>query len=292
MVDRRRGRTSRDRPRRAGGGCVVRGRRGSTATTSGTHGRRLPGRLRTPRHGPAHRAPAGRPRRRRSRCDRPTARDVIDQGYRHGSSRSSPAGSTTSPNGWPRSSRWASTTSSPERSPSTRPTALREHRTARGGAAIDRPELRRVPSTKSDVRHGPPSPSPVESLHAAHRVPHLHEAGLARFDVAPHELAAACDRLVEAATDSSRPVSVETVGVGQQAQPCGGDRRRPSERRCVHVVVDRHTHPGECSEVEDPRPGAASSKSIRATASPSRNTTFSRHTSLWQTTGSRPVTDR
>ena len=36
------------------------------------------------------------------------------------------------------------------------------------------------------------------------------------------------------------------------------------------------------------RPGAAKSKSIRAEADAPRNTTFSGHTSLWQTTASGP----
>ena len=64
-------------------------------------------------------------------------------------------------------------------------------------------------------------------------------------------------------------------------------RHFPPEVRTAHFVVDGHAHASETARSWLRRPGAAKSKSSRATAMPPRNTTFSRHTSLWHTTGPR-----
>ena len=60
----------------------------------------------------------------------------------------------------------------------------------------------------------------------------------------------------------------------------------PAEQGRALVVVDRHAHAGELRQVVDRRGRARSSRSRAApTATPSRNTTFSRQTSLWHTIG-------
>jgi hypothetical protein len=63
----------------------------------------------------------------------------------------------------------------------------------------------------------PPSPAPVEALHAAHAVPHPHETGIAGFDPAPDELASAGDRVGQDLEQFTAGGDVEPLGVGRES---------------------------------------------------------------------------
>jgi hypothetical protein len=95
-------------------------------------------------------------------------------------------------------------------------------------------------------------PAAVVTIHAAKFVPHLGEVGISGLDFASDPLPASRHQAIK---DWEQLVANGTHMVAKRARS--------------------HTA----------RPGATKSKSSSPTAAPSRNTTFSRHTSLWQRTG-------
>ena len=76
----------------------------------------------------------------------------------------------------------------------------------------------------------------------------------------------------------------QAIAVGDQAEPPERVEWPPPPYEGVGGGVGRDAHAGHGRHVVERSTGAAKSKSNRATAAPSRNTTFSRHTSLWHTT--------
>lgn len=96
---------------------------------------------------------------------------------------------------------------------------------------------------------GPPPSAAVESFHAADLCPHLHEARVARLGSTSDELASACDGLAQRAQHFRSARGIQPVRVADNSQPPRTVGRPPSQLRRVDAVVDRDTHPRECTSV-------------------------------------------
>ena len=130
---------------------------------------------------------------------------------------------------------------------------------------------------------GPPAAPAVVLLHAPGPVPHRDRVRVTGVDAAPDGGFDAVDGIVHRGEQLRPAVAVQSVGVGDESEPCRPVGGPPAEPGLVEVVVDRYAEAGELGEVVDGAAGAANSKSSSATATPSRKTTFESSTSLWHT---------
>ena len=96
----------------------------------------------------------------------------------------------------------------------------------------------------------PPSSAPVEAFHAADFSPHPHEPRLPRLGSPSDEVTTACDGGAQRTQYELSALGIEPVGVADKSQPARTIGRAPTEVCRVDVVVDRDTHPRECSQVE------------------------------------------
>ena len=130
---------------------------------------------------------------------------------------------------------------------------------------------------------GPPATAPIEAFHAAHVVPHLDEVRITGLDVAPDELAPA---IVPARASTSCRRSGAARGRTRRrpiaTAPSGPPAPNRAEAR-ADLVVDGNAHPRHLGDVVHGPPRGGEVEVDETHRYPSRNTTFSRHTSLWQT---------
>jgi hypothetical protein len=84
----------------------------------------------------------------------------------------------------------------------------------------------------------PPAAPPIEPLLAAKVVPHPDEVGVAGFDAAADELAAAGDVGVEHLDQFAASAGIEAVGVSDETEAGGPVGGEPTQLGGVVVVFD------------------------------------------------------
>jgi hypothetical protein len=80
---------------------------------------------------------------------------------------------------------------------------------------------------------------------------HRDGVRVTRIDAAPHGCFEAGDGIVHGREQLRPAVAVQSVGLGDESEPCRPIGGPPAEPGLVKVVVDRYTEAGELGEVVD-----------------------------------------